>query len=362
VTLLSAAPAEETAFLWQALAQVDGPRVRVDRRPRLGPPPADSAGPPPVVLVWDLLPPADQVAAWRARGAGFVLLAGPRVAARRGAGAPWPALLQGMADRTAERGGRLAGWRAEHPLFAPFREVPQALGEARAWQYPRLDAARGAEVLARFDDGLPAIVRDAGAGPPQYVVAIPLGAAEGEWPLHPAYVPLVQQLVHEASGGAGTVDALVTGARWRLPEGVRDPVVRAPGGALLRPGASGTDAAVAAVPLADAGVYQLFAGRAAGVPLGQQAVNVPEGESRLEALPAALVRPGTGAGEGAAPEAAVAAPPERSPQAWERQQNGWRWLLLLAALLVLVEVVVATRGRRAVVEDALVRRTAPPTR
>lgn len=389
VTLLSAAPDEETAFLRQALAQVDGPRLRVERQTRLGAPPQDAAGPPPVVLAWDLFPDADAMAAWRAQGAGFVLLAGPRVGARRGAGSPWPVVMQGMADRTADRGGHLAGWRAEHPLFAPFREVPQALGEPRAWRYPRLDATPGAEVLARFDDGLPAIVREPapteapaavapareaprGARTPtnaRYVVAIPLDAARGEWPLHPAFVPLVQQLAHEASGAAGGGDARLTGARWRIPEGVPDPVVRAPGGVLLRPGTVQDGVTGGGIPLADAGVYQLFAERAAGIPVQQLAVNVPEGESRLEALPPAAVQPGVNAGgerTAAGDTAARAtAAPSASPEAWERGQNGWRWLLLLAVLLLLGETVMATRGRRAVVQDVMLprapgRRAAPP--
>ncbi|MBU6367368.1 MAG: VWA domain-containing protein [Gemmatimonadetes bacterium] len=384
VTLLSAAPDEETAFLRQALAQVDGPRLRVERQTRLGAPPQDAAGPPPVVLAWDLFPDADAMAAWRAQGAGFVLLAGARVGARRGAGSPWPVAMQGMADRTADRGGHLAGWRAEHPLFAPFREVPQALGEPRAWRYPRLDAAPGAEVLARFDDGLPAIVREPApteapeaetpgrgraATNARYVVAIPLDATRGEWPLHPAFVPLVQQLAHEASGAAGGGDAHVTGARWRVPDGVPDPVVRAPGGALLRPGTVRDGVTGGGISLADAGVYQLFAGRAAGIPVQQLAVNVPEGESRLEALPPVAVQPGLDAGgeRTASRDSAVRTPAaqDASPEAWERRQTGWRWLLLLAVLLLLGETVMATRGRRAVVQDVMLprapeRRAAPP--
>ncbi len=361
VTLLTTAPSEETAYLLQALALVDAPRLTVERRTQLPPPPrraGDAAAvAPPVLLAWDLLPPAATLDAWRAQGAGVVLLAGARVAARRGSGTPWPATLQGMADRTASGGGRLTSWRVEHPLLAPFREVPQALGEPRAWRYPRLEPAAGAEVLARFDDGLPAIVQGGSAGPagasPSIVVALPLAAATGEWPLHPAFVPLVQQLVHQAAAVTSGGEALVSGSRWRVPATVQDPVLREPGGRLQRPAAGGDAEAV--VSLADAGSYQLFAGRAAGVPAQLLAVNVPEAESQLEALPATLVRPDSVAA--AAPTATPAAAPsdaEALAQV-ERRQSGWRWLLLLAAALLLVETLLATRGRRAVVQDALLR-------
>jgi hypothetical protein len=310
-----------------------------------------------VLLAWDLLPPAATLEAWRAQGAGVVLLAGARVAARRGSGAPWAAALQGLADRTATGGGRLTSWRLEHPLLAPFREVPQALGEPRAWRYPRLEPAAGAEVLARFDDGLPAIVQGgltgpAGASPP-IVVALPLATSAGEWPLHPAFVPLVQQLVHQAAAVASGGEALVTGSRWRVPAAVQDPVLREPGGRLQRPAAAANAEAV--VSLADAGSYQLFAGRAAGVPARLLAVNVPEAESQLEAIPPALVRPDSAAAP-APVVPATAAPPDAEGLAQvEQQQRGWRWLLLVAAALLLVETLLATRGRRAVVQDALLR-------
>jgi len=287
-----------------------------------------------------------------------VLLAGARVAARRGSGAPWPATLQGMADRTATGGGRLSSWRLEHPLLAPFREVPQALGEPRAWRYPRLEPAAGAEVLARFDDGLPAIMQGEVAGasgaPPALVVALPLAAAAGEWPLHPAFVPLVQQLVHQAAAVTSGGEALVSGSRWRVPASVRDPVLREPGGRLQRPIAGGTAQAV--VALADAGSYQLFAERAAGVPARWLAVNVPEAESQLEALPPALVRPDSVPTSAPGMRVATAAPTDADDLAQtERRQSGWRWLLLLAAALLLAETLLATRGRRAVVQDTLLR-------
>jgi hypothetical protein len=316
---------------------------------------------PPVVLAWDLLPSAATLQAWRAQGAGVVLLAGARVAARRGSGAPWPATLQGMADRTATGGGRLTSWRLEHPLLAPFGDVPQALGEPRAWRYPRLEPAAGAEVLARFDDGLPAIVQGEVAGasgaPPALVVALPLATAAGEWPLHPAFVPLVQQLVHQAAAVTSGSEALITGSRWRVPAAVRDPVLREPDGRLQRPAAGGTLQAV--VALADAGSYQLFAERAAGVPARWLAVNVPEAESQLEAVPAALARPDRIAAAVPAPTPATAPSDAEALAQAERRQSGWRWLLLLAAALLLVETLLATRGRRAVVQEPLLHPAAP---
>jgi hypothetical protein len=130
-------------------------------------------------------------------------------------------------------------------------------------------------------------------------------------------------------------------------------VLREPGGRLQRPAAAANAEAV--VSLADAGSYQLFAGRAAGVPARLLAVNVPEAESQLEAIPPALVRPDSAAAPVPVVPATTAPPDAEGLAQVEQQQRGWRWLLLVAAALLLVETLLATRGRRAVVQDALLR-------
>ena len=91
------------------------------------------------------------------------------------------------------------------------------------------------EVLARFDDALPAIVeRKLGSGR-IVMVAAPLDAQNGDLPLQPAFLPFVRQLVLHTSGRDAVPLWRTTAESWSVPETVMDPVVRAPNDELLRP-------------------------------------------------------------------------------------------------------------------------------
>jgi hypothetical protein len=132
-----------------------------------------------------------------------------------------------------------------------------------------------------------------------------------------------------------------TSESWSLAPSVNDPVVRAPDGTLLRPQA---DSLGTAVPLADAGVYEAFAVRASGAPVGRVAANVPASESELTPMDTTELllgvrdaEPGTMASN--APPTAVEL---------ERRQNPWRVLLIIVALVLVIETLMATRGWRAV--------------
>ncbi|HYW32728.1 MAG TPA: BatA domain-containing protein, partial [Gemmatimonas sp.] len=264
-----------------------------------------------------------------------------RTAATPERGAFLPAKFTGMSDRLADRGGTLTGVRFEHPLFAPFRDVQDALVSARFFRYPRMDVTSDADILARFDDGLPAIVeKRVGAGR-LLVVAASLDGTSGDFALQPAYLPFLRQMVMHTSGRDATPLWRTTADNWSLPESVTDPVVRAPDEELLRPG---KDSLARAVLLADAGHYALFSGSAAGEARQVVAVNVPTGESDLTPVDPKELSLGVGTSEAAA--TADAAPP--TPDALERRQNAWRILLVIVALALLGETFMATRGWRAV--------------
>jgi hypothetical protein len=148
-----------------------------------------------------------------------VVVAGRRLAERAGATCRRlvPARMGGLADRLSDRGGTLRDVRTEHPLFAPFREVPDALGAVRCWRYARLDALPEADVLARFDDGLPAVTRAARGQGRLLVLALPLDNSAGDFPLQPAFLPFVRQLVMHTSGRDATPLWRPTGESWSLP-------------------------------------------------------------------------------------------------------------------------------------------------
>ena len=340
---------EETMFLERALAIGRTPEIKIERTRAA----ALTAGTLPsggVVLLWDVAPTQASVAtldAWLARGGGVVIAAGRRLSARTSASSFVPARITGAADRLTDRGGTISQVRQEHVLFAPFHGMDEALSSARFLRYPRLDVATGADVLARFDDGLPAIVEKRTGEGRLLLLAAPLDARSGDFPLQPAFLPFVRQLMVHASGRDQTPLWRTTADSWSLPESLKDPVVRAPDDALIRPK---RDSLGSAIPLADAGLYAAFAGSASGAPGAIVAVNVAANESDLTPIDPKELLLGVGQSEHAV-SANTAAP---TPDELERRQLNWRFLLVVVALALIGETFMATRGWRAVA-----RRTRP---
>jgi hypothetical protein len=296
-----------------------------------------------LVLLWDSAVPGgeagDALSAWVRRGGGLAVVAGRRLGSRATAASLLPASVVGRADRAAEHGGSLGDVRLDHSLLAPFRDAPSALQAPRFLRYARLEPAARAEAIARFDDGSAAIVeRREGAGR-VVMVAAPLDARAGDFPLQPAYLPFVRRLVVYTAGRDATPLARVTGESWLLPGALREPVVAAPGGSILRPA---RDAKGASLPLREAGVYALHDGSVRGVPLRLAAANAPAAESDLTPMAPAELLAGT-TRDGSASTDAAAQP---SPDTAEKRQGLWRLLLAALAALLVTEMIVANRGWR----------------
>lgn len=337
--------AGETLFLERALGIGRAPEVRVERAVG-APASADALARAGVVLFWDTAPPDNAaLAAWVRKGGGVVVVAGRRLAGRRGdLSSLVPARLGGLADRLSDRGGTLRDVRREHPLFSPFREAPDALAAVRAWRYPRVDARPAADVLARFDDGQPAVLEQRVGEGRALLLALPLDNQFGDFPLQPAFLPFVRQLVLHASGRDAAPLWRTTGERWSLPNTLADPVVTAPDGALIRPEA---DSLGAAAPLTDAGIYTAFRERASGEPHSLLAVNVAPAESELTPMDTTELL--LGVPTAAATDSVGAARTTNAPltvRELERRQTPWRVLLLLVVVFLTVETWLATRGRR----------------
>lgn len=337
------ARADETLFLQRALAVGRNPVLRLNRVATLG---AAALARGRVAIAWDAVPPdAPWLGQWVREGGGLIVVAGRRIAGRGDAGALMPAATRGFADRLVDRGGFLANVELDHPLFNPFREAPAALGAARFLRYPRLEPRTGGEVLARFDDGLPAVVeRREGLGR-VILVAAPLDAQAGDFPLQPAYLPFVRRLVLYGAGHEASPLWQATGDYWLLPRRAQDPVVAAPDGAILRPGA---DSGRVAVALSAAGFYALYVGRVGGDPVDVVAANPPPGESDLTPVDPRELLLGVRQSDSTA---APAAGP-RTAAAAERAQGLWRLLLGVVAVVLLLETFVANRGWRAVERGA----------
>ncbi len=341
---------DETLYLERALSIGRAPAVRVERRGvrTLSPELLARSS---LLVFWDVMPPGGSAGAaldrWVNAGGGVVAHAGVRLAPRR-ASVFATASVDGLADRRLAGGAVLGESRNDHALFAPFRSTPAALGAPRFWRYARLTPAVGAEVLARFDDGSPAVLeRRAGEG--RIIVnAMALDVREGDLPLQPAFLPLMRRLVLHGSGHASAPLARATGDVWS-PRGVRrSPVVLAPNGDLLRP-ELGTES-VPVVTLELPGVYAAYEERVDGTPRALTAVNPPASESDLTSADPRELLLGVGR---VSDEAARANTPATAVEV-EGRQLLWRALLLLVAAALVAESLWSAWGWRGVARRATV--------
>ena len=90
-------------------------------------------------------------------------------------------------------------------------------------------------------------------------------------------------------------------------------------------------------------MHEVFDGGTGGLATALLAVNAPPTESDLEPMPGDELLLGVGE----VPVAAALTAPEAGAASEQRQQ-GWRWALLALLLVLIVEVIVASRGWRGV--------------
>jgi hypothetical protein len=336
------ATADETLFFERALGVSRAPLMRIERvRPgRIDARALDGAS---LVLLWDVPPPSGNSAAaltqFVRRGGGLVVAAGRRYPTKVQASTLMPATVNGNTDRVVDRGGSLGDVRLDHPLYAAFRDAPAALSAARFLRYPRFEPAVGTEVIARFDDGLPATLeRREGMGR-IVLLGMPLDTRSGDFPLQSSYLPFLQRLVLYTSGRDATTLWRATGQSWLLPGGLKEPAVLTPAGAIIRPA---PDTVGSTVALRESGVYSLYEGRVQGEPAGLLAVNAPTSESDLTPVDARELL--LGVRQTAA--SANVSNDVPTPEEIEARQRMWRILLAAVAVLLLAETIFANRGWR----------------
>lgn len=344
------ARSDETLYFESALGIGRAPVVQVERHARSALD-ANALRGVALVVLWDVPPPSgNALQNWVRGGGGLVIAASGRLAARSGTSPLVPASVVGLADRRLDLGGSFGELSVEHPIFTPFRDSRASLGVARFQSYPRLEPGTGADVVARFDDGSPAVIeRREGAGR-VVMLAVPLDNNLGNFPLQPSYLPMLRRLVLHTSGHESSPLWRLTGEGWNPQAIVRTPVVSAPSGEILRPEA---DSAGTAVALTEAGVYALYEGRVGGEPAAVVAVNPPPSESDLTPVDPRELLLGVRMSE----EAADAANVRATPRELEGRQGLWRVLLALVIVLLIAEMLLATQGWRGVASHITVARS-----
>ena len=290
---------------------------------------------------------AERLGRYVERGGGLLVVAGPRGTWPQERAALVPALPGEAIDRSRGEAGRLVGLEYGHPVFEPFR-APRSgdFSAARYYGYRALTSQPGATVLARFDDGAPALMeRRVGNGR----VLLWASSFDIDWndlPLKPVFLPFLHQLGRHLAAyrepqpwltvGEVLDPARIIGAQQ--PHDVRTIVT--PGGARIALDPEGGDV----LSLEEQGFYELLGEKASGPPAATVATNVDLAESDLTPMDpkevVAAVTGGTSAGPGG--EGAA----EMTDATREATQRIWWYLLFAGAILLAAETVVSNRVSR----------------
>jgi hypothetical protein len=270
------------------------------------------------------------------------------------------ARMDAPVDRLESGGGRVGWVDYDHPIFQIFKNPRSGdFTTPRFFRYRALTPVEGGQVLARFDDGGPALIeRRLGEGR-VLIWASSLDSFWNDLAVQPIFLPFIHQMARYVSGRGETLPWFTAGqvldvsdvramATAGLLEGTAEGealtgerVVIDPAGNPVRlPGGAGPHYLV----LQDAGFYTMRpTGSGEGRPLAV-AVNVDLGESdpvtmegqEISAALAATVASGepTGGAGGAI---------QLQRADIERRQSLWRLLLAAVLALLAAETVMANR-------------------
>ncbi|MXZ72666.1 MAG: VWA domain-containing protein [Acidobacteria bacterium] len=310
-----------------------------------------------VAILNDTRPPAGAAGAALAtfveEGGGLFVVSGERSA---WSGAPdlLPGALGPPADR-AGRGGALGFVDYSHPVFEVF-SAPRSgdVTTTRFFRYRPIEPADDATVLARFDDGSPALVeRRIGSGA-VLLWASTIDTFWNDFAKKPVYLPWVHRVVEHLANYSPPTPWFSSGQVLNLAEqdvslgdggvGGADYVVMSPSGQRMPVDVGGR---AGYIDLAEQGLYEVHDATAPDAFPLSLAVNVDLAESDLTVVdPEELASMVTGRAGGARADGAAA--PERVIPAedLERQQSIWWYLLVAAALLFLSETLVSNRLSR----------------
>jgi hypothetical protein len=288
---------------------------------------------------------ARRLAKYVSNGGGLLVAAGPRAA--------WPAdvdllpaTLGAPVDRTHGDEAHIGALEYGSPIFEPFR-APRTgdFSAAHIYGYRSVAAVNGAQVLARFDAGTPAVVeRTVGAG---HVVlfASTLDTTWTDLPIKPVFLPFVHQAVqhlasyHEAQPWLTVGQVLDPDAAMPAHLSAIQRIVLTPSGRRMPIEDEGSDA----VELTEQGFYEVRNGRSDS-DVGLIAANVDPAESDLtpmdpREIAAALTPDGTVAtGENGAPQ---------TPEQQERNQRLWWYLLCAGVVLLGLDTLLSNRLAKA---------------
>ena len=285
---------------------------------------------------------AERLAQFVERGGGLFTALGER--------ATWPSTMRnvmplaaaGAADRTKGAPGRIGSVDYGHAVFESFR-APRSgdFSVARFYHYRTGTPEPGATVLARFDDGAPALIeRKFGLG---RVVAwtSSLDVTWNDLALKPVFLPFMHRVAANLASYTQRRPAMTVGevlpALAQVQKKSGEVLALTPSGSRLD-----VDPRAGVVELREQGFYEIRAGERDPQPL-TVASNVDLSESDMAGIdPAEVVAGATGRAGGAAPAETSGS---ITSEERERTQRLW-WYLLFAGLLLLGAETVIANGIR----------------
>ena len=322
---------ESSLYIARALALGEAPSFEVVQQ-GVDPDPAGAG----VVILNDLAvspAAADRLAAFVEKGGGLFVSLGPR-ASWPGTRDLLPATPGPPVDRTRGTAGRLGVLEYGHPVFESFR-APRSgdFSSARVYTYRAVTPQPAGQVLARFDDGAPALMeRRVGLGK----VVLWTSALDVGWndlALKPVFLPFIHRVAANLASYTQRPTAMTVGDVLPASAGA---VALAPGGEriTLPEGKAGV------VELHEQGFYEVRAGDRDPAPL-TVASNVDLKESDMTPVdPQEVAAGATGKAGGAAGAGANAT---YTNEERERSQRVWWYLLFAGMLLLGAETVLSNR-------------------
>lgn len=254
-----------------------------------------------------------------------------------------PAALDAPVDRTRGDAARVGTLEFGHPVFEPFR-TPRSgdFAAARIYGYRNVKPGTGTEVLARFDGGAPALVeRRVGAGR-VLLWASTLDLAWSDFPLKPVYLPFVHQALRHLAAYAEpapwlTVGQVLDASTGAAPAQAASMVVVTPSGRRLGMDEEGAEV----LELTEQGFYELRS-RTGDTVSAVVASNVDAGESDLTPIDPNEIVAATTPAPGEARQAGAAGQ-RLTPEAQERTQRLWWYLLCIGILLLAADTLISNR-------------------
>ena len=289
-------------------------------------------------------PLAKRLARYVEQGGGMFVATGPR--------ARWPqevdtlpATVGQPVDRTRGDAARVGALEYGHPVFEPFR-APRSgdFSTIPVYGYRNLTAAMGAQVLARFDAGTPAVLeRRVGRGR-VLLWGSTLDVSWSDLPTKPVFLPFIHQAVRHLAGYTEPEPWLTVGQVFNTSavaaRGTATPrVVLTPSGRRLPLDDEGSDV----LELTEQGFYEVRgdANQADAI----VAANVDPAEADLTPMDPNEIRAAAVGGESESATGPAGVP--LTPEAREKNQRLWWYLLVIGILLLGADTLLSNRMAKA---------------